>query len=74
MCAFRISEVEADDSDLEVLSDTEDVEAKKTLVLEPYEAFFLAFGLGCLLICDEKAKEMSIEALWTLFNQVNPSK
>ena len=71
---FRIPEPQVDDSDPEILSDTEDVEAKKTLILAPYEAFFLAFGLGCLLVSDDKDEELSLEALWHLFVSINSSK
>ena len=73
---FRVvpdAEVESEDNDdLQIVEDVIDVEEKKSLVLAPYEAFFLAFGLGCLLVRDEKSQEMSIDALWTRFNDVNP--
>ena len=73
---FRVvpdAEVESEDNDdLQIVEDVIDVEEKKSLVLAPYEAFFLAFGLGCLLVRDEKSQEMSIDALWTRFNEANP--
>lgn len=61
-----------DNDDLQIVEDVIDVEEKKSLVLAPYEAFFLAFGLGCLLVRDEQNQEMDIDALWSRFNEVNP--
>ena len=45
---------------------------KQTLQLSPVEAFFLAFGLGCLLVERPEASfvedpELSIDELWRIF-------
>jgi len=49
---------------------------KKTeLYLSPFEAFYLSFGLGCLVVREEENDELhlTIDALWRKFNQSNPN-
>ena len=49
-----------------------DNEKQTAIQLSPVEAFFLAFGLGCLLVECPKASfvedpELSIDELWSIF-------
>ena len=49
-----------------------DDEKQTAIQLSPVEAFFLAFGLGCLLVECPKASfvedpELSIDDLWSIF-------
>merc|ERR1711894_294019 len=43
------------------------------LRLELYEAFFLSYGLGCLLVndCDREYEQMSIDDMWNKFCNVD---
>ena len=46
-----------------------DKEDNAALILDPCEAFFLSFSLGCLLIKDSKFPiELPIATLWEKFN------
>jgi len=40
---------------------------KNMLYMTTVEAFFLSFGLGCLLITDNKMKVMNLEDMWECF-------
>lgn len=57
---------ESSDDEEEVI-DLEN-ENVKILQLSLCEAFFLAFGLGCLLVKNEEGQEMNIDDLWKCFN------
>ena len=58
----------SEDSHVEKESDDVDY-----LRLELYEAFFLTYGLGCLIVndCDNNGEEMSIDDMWDKFCHVD---
>lgn len=58
---------DSSDSEEEII-DLEN-ETSKLLQLSLCEAFFLAFGLGCLIVKNHEDKEMNIDDLWTSFNE-----
>ncbi|GBL88193.1 hypothetical protein AVEN_117783-1 [Araneus ventricosus] len=49
-----------------------DSEEKESLQLNFQEAFFLSYGLGCLIVKD-KDKLLNLSALWTKFCELTPS-
>lgn len=54
-------------------SQTEMPDSTGYLRLELHEAFFLSYGLGCLIVndCDSEDKEMSIDDMWDKFSRVD---
>lgn len=46
--------------------------AELPLKLEPCEAFYLAYGLSCLIVKDDDDDELDIDGLWTKFCEMKP--
>lgn len=68
---LRDSDSEKDDyfKDLKPKLHIDQSSLQENLVLTLQEAYFLAYGLGCLQILDESEKPLDLDATWQLFSK-----
>ena len=72
------SDHDEEEEDLKENSELSSNDDKKPeLYLSPFEAFYLSFGLGCLVVREEEEEKdklhLTIDALWRKFNDLNPN-
>lgn len=65
---MEVNDVDSSSEEGDVVIDLED----SSLNLSFEEAFFLAFGLGCLLVTNSNGEEQSLDQLWSFFCRNQP--